>query len=226
MESAATTSPTITAPAVSTPDSTSRCCTSRLRVAPSALRMANSRPRPSARAMSKVTAFAHAMSRHAADGGERQQDRRSGIADDTRLEILDAPRRLLVLIRRLPDRKQSPIGGVQRLDGRLARDVRPQPAKRHREERALALGCRPVRDREHRDVVLEGPDIFLQDADDRVAAAVDRNRAPDHIRIARESLRPVRSRSARRRGCRGRRRTRRTAGRGEAPARRGESRIR
>ena len=59
--SAATPAPTAAAAAVSTRSRPVRCCRSRPREAPSALRMASSRLRSSARAMSRLIAFAHAM---------------------------------------------------------------------------------------------------------------------------------------------------------------------
>ena len=92
---------------VSTPLSTTRCWSSRPRDAPSAPRIASSRLRSSARAISRLTAFAQAMSSTQPTAASTTKSVDADVADDARLEILQAPRRLLVLIRRLPDRERA-----------------------------------------------------------------------------------------------------------------------
>ena len=67
----------------------------------------------------------------------------------------------------------------------------------HREKRALALRRRPSRGSEERHAALERAVRRLEDADDRVTRPVDRDRAPEHRRVAAESTPPVRSRQHR-----------------------------
>ena len=76
------------------------------------------------------------------DGGERQAGDRRDVADDVRLQIHHAPRRLVVLIRGLPDREDPPVDGAQ-LAGRRRRGRRRVAAGRspcRRKGRGAAAG--------------------------------------------------------------------------------------
>ena len=57
---------------------------------------------------------------HQRDRGQRETAHRLHVADDVGLEVHHAPRRLLVLVRGLPDREQAPV------DQRAARRRRPR----------------------------------------------------------------------------------------------------
>ena len=58
---------------------------------------------------------------HARDRRQHEAERRADVPDDARLQILQAPRGLLVLERRPPDRKEPAVGGAKRLDRRRGR---------------------------------------------------------------------------------------------------------
>ena len=118
------------APAVSTPLSTTRCCSSRPREAPSALRMASSRLRASARATSRLMALAHAMRSTQPTAASDDEQRGADVADDACLQIQQAPRRLLVLIGRLPDRETAARSwrAACRAPPRATRPARGAPA--------------------------------------------------------------------------------------------------
>ncbi len=140
----------------------------------------------------KVDSVRAGDDQHARDGREHQQQRRLDIADDARAEVLQTPCCLLVLVGRLPDRKQPRAGGAQRLARRRLRDVRPEPRQDHRKERPLARGRGPARRGEHRHVSFKRAVGFLQHPDDGVANPVDVERSPEDRIVSAEPARPVR----------------------------------
>ena len=194
----ATPSPASAAPAVSTPLSTRRCCSSRPRDAPSALRIASSRLRLSARATSRLMALAQAIRSTQPTAASTRNERRADVADHARFQILNAPRGLLVLIRRLPDGKEPRVGGAQR-SGAPPRGRHPVAGVPSAivKKGPLRLGAGQRAAVNSATVVLERPFRLLQHADDGVARAVDGHRTSEHRWIAPEPPHPVRIREHR-----------------------------
>ena len=62
---------------------------------------------------------------HQADGGQREAGQRADVADQVGLQVLHVPRRLVVLVRRFPDREQRAVDRMK-----LARSPAPRSAPR------------------------------------------------------------------------------------------------
>ena len=158
--------PTIAALAVSTPLSTIRYCNSRPRGAPSALRMAISRPRLSARAMSRFMALAQAISNTQPTAARTMSSVEPASPTTRAFGIPVGPHvAFSSWYSDFQDTEQARVGGAQRVERSCAGNLQTPTPDRHREERSLSLGDRPPSRSEHRDVLLEWARHLLQHPD-------------------------------------------------------------
>ena len=110
------------------------------------------------------------------DEGDRAEDHREGrsdIAEHEVLEIHRRPCRLGVLIRRLPEREDRPIDGVQLFRRQRHRGARAQPPEGDDEEWSSPRRGVPLRRGEDIGSPLERPERAGQDTDNGVVETVE-----------------------------------------------------